>query len=92
MLKLTPKLASELSKSTDHAVPSKSFLTKTAPLTELSCFKMNVWKLYSLGKSVRILDADGNKMLRESSADSVELRWGFPIRDVELLGLTLTSY
>lgn len=37
---------------------------------------MNSWKLYSLKKSIRILDLDGNKMLRESDADAVELRVG----------------
>lgn len=34
------------------------------------------WKLYSLKKAIRILDLDGNKMLRESSADAVQLRIG----------------
>jgi hypothetical protein len=34
------------------------------------------WKLYSLKKAIRILDLDGNKMLRETNADAVELRVG----------------
>jgi len=34
------------------------------------------WKLYSLKKAIRILDLDGNKMLRETNADAVELRIG----------------
>jgi hypothetical protein len=37
---------------------------------------MKSWKLYSLKKAIRILDLDGNKMLRESNADAVELRIG----------------
>lgn len=37
---------------------------------------MKSWKLYSLKKAIRILDLDGNKMLRESDADAVELRVG----------------
>lgn len=37
---------------------------------------MKSWKLYSLKKCIRILDLDGNKMLRESDADAVELRVG----------------
>jgi hypothetical protein len=39
--------------------------------------QMDVWKLYSLGKAPKILDTDGLKMLRDSSADSVEVRVGY---------------
>ena len=39
--------------------------------------QMNVWKLYSLGKAPKILDTDGLKMLRDSGADSVEVRVGY---------------
>ena len=38
--------------------------------------QMDVCKLYSLGMAPRILDADGLNMLRERSADAVELRLG----------------
>jgi hypothetical protein len=38
---------------------------------------MKYWKLYSLNKAPRILDTDGLKMLRESSADAVEVRVGY---------------
>lgn len=43
------------------------------------CFllQMNVWKLYSLGKAPQIIDTDGLKMLRDSGADSVEVRVGY---------------
>lgn len=34
------------------------------------------WKLYSLKQPIRILDLDGNKMLRENDADAVEIRIG----------------
>ena len=37
---------------------------------------MKSWKVYSLKKAIRILDLDGNKMLRESNADANELRIG----------------
>jgi hypothetical protein len=37
---------------------------------------MSAWTLFSLKEPVRILDLDGNKMLRETSADAVELRVG----------------
>lgn len=39
--------------------------------------QLDTWKLYSLGKCPRILDADGLKMLRESAADAVEVRVGY---------------
>lgn len=39
-------------------------------------FSMEYWKLMSLGAAPRILDIDGLKMLRESSADAVEVRVG----------------
>lgn len=39
--------------------------------------QMNVWKLYSLGKAPKILDADGLKMLRDSTADSNTVRVGY---------------
>lgn len=34
-------------------------------------------KFYSLGKAVRVLDSDGLMMLRQSSDDGVEVRYGF---------------
>lgn len=43
------------------------------------CFmvQLNTWKLYSLGKAVRVIDTDGLQMLRQASADGVEVRYGF---------------
>ena len=38
---------------------------------------MSSWKLCSLGKAVRVIDTDGNTMIRQSSADGVEIRYGF---------------
>lgn len=37
----------------------------------------NTWKLYSLGKAVRVIDTDGLQMLRQASSDGVEVRYGF---------------
>lgn len=37
---------------------------------------MDSWALYSLKDAIRILDLDGNKVLRASDADAVELRVG----------------
>lgn len=39
--------------------------------------QLNMWKLYSLGKAVRVIDTDGLQMLRQASADGVECRYGF---------------
>jgi hypothetical protein len=39
--------------------------------------QLDTWKLYSLGKAPKILASDGNKMLRVSNADQLELRVGF---------------
>lgn len=38
---------------------------------------MRFWKLYSLGEAPKILNHDGNRMLRESNADAVEVRVGY---------------
>jgi len=38
---------------------------------------LNYWKHYSLGKAVRVIDTDGLTMLRQSSADGVEVRYGY---------------
>lgn len=38
---------------------------------------MSMWKLYSLGKAPKILDPDGLRFLRISTADSVEVRVGY---------------
>ena len=37
---------------------------------------MSTWTLHSLKNMIRILDLDGNRVLRDSDADSVELRVG----------------
>jgi hypothetical protein len=39
--------------------------------------KLDTWKHYSLGKSVRVIDTDGLQMLRQASADGVECRYGY---------------
>jgi hypothetical protein len=38
---------------------------------------MDYIKFYSIGKAVRVLDTDGLQMLRQSSDDGVEVRYGF---------------
>lgn len=39
--------------------------------------QLSTWKLYSLGKCVRVIDTDGLQMLRQAAADGVEVRYGF---------------
>ena len=43
------------------------------------CFMLTLstFKLYSLGKAVRVIDTDGLAMLRQASSDGVETRYGF---------------
>jgi len=50
---------------------------QNCPAGRAFMLQLDVWKLYSLGKAPRIFDADGLKMLRESSADAVEVRVGY---------------
>lgn len=38
---------------------------------------LKTFKLYSLGKAVRVIDTDGLSMLRQANADGVEVRYGF---------------
>lgn len=57
--------------------PVKVVPDQNCPNDRAFLLQMDVWKLYSLGKAPRILDTDGLKMLRESSADAVEVRIGY---------------
>lgn len=50
---------------------------QNCPQDRAYMLQTDVWKLYSLGKAPKILDADGLKMLRDSSSDSVEIRIGY---------------
>ena len=42
-----------------------------------SMLQINSWKLYSLGKAVKVIDTDGLSMLRQATSDGVEVRYGF---------------
>jgi hypothetical protein len=57
--------------------PIKIIPDQNCPSDRAFMLQMDVWKLYSLGKAPRILDSDGLKMLREASADAVEVRVGY---------------
>lgn len=57
--------------------PIKVVPDQNCPSDRCFMLQMDTWKLYSLGKAPRILDQDGMKMLRESSADALEIRVGY---------------
>jgi hypothetical protein len=57
--------------------PIKCIPDQNCPASSIFGVQMNTWKLYSLGKAVRVIDTDGLQMLRQSSADGVEVRYGF---------------
>jgi hypothetical protein len=54
--------------------PVKVIPDQNCPSDRGFLLQLDVWKLYSLGKCPRIQDSDGLKMLREASADAVEVR------------------
>lgn len=53
-------------------IPDQNALANVAFMLQL-----DMWKCYSLGAAPMILDSDGNKWLREASADAVEVRTGY---------------
>lgn len=55
----------------------KVIADQNCPDNRAFMLSMSFWKLYSLGKAPKILDSDGLKFLRESSADAVEVRVGY---------------
>ena len=57
--------------------PIKVIPDQNCPSDRCFLLQLDVWKLYSLGDAPKILDADGMKMLRDSNADSVEVRVGY---------------
>ena len=57
--------------------PIRVIPDQNCPSNRAFMLSMDHWKLYSLGKCPKILDSDGLKMLRESSADAVEVRVGY---------------
>jgi hypothetical protein len=57
--------------------PVKIVPDQNCPTDRAFLLQMDTFKLYSLGKCPRILDTDGLKMLRESTADAVEVRVGY---------------
>lgn len=56
--------------------PIKVIPDQNCPASRAMMLQLDTWKVYSLGKMVRVLDTDGLQMLRQSSADGVEVRYG----------------
>lgn len=57
--------------------PIKVIPDQNCPNDRAYMLTMRTWKLYSLGKAVRVIDSDGLQMLRQASSDGVEVRYGF---------------
>lgn len=57
--------------------PIKCIPDQNCPSNRCFGVQLDTWKLYSLGKAVRVIDTDGLQMLRQASADGVEVRYGF---------------
>ena len=56
--------------------PIKVIPDRNCPSNKVYGLTLNTWKLNSLGKAIRVIDTDGNTMLRQSDADGVEVRYG----------------
>ena len=57
--------------------PIKVVPDQNCPSSKVFGLSLDMWKLYSLGEAVRVIDTDGLQMLRQASADGVEVRYGF---------------
>lgn len=55
----------------------KCYPDQNCPSNRIYGLNMSTWKLYSLGKAVRVIDTDGLTMLRQATSDGVECRYGF---------------
>lgn len=53
------------------------FADHNCPENRVYVLQKDTWEFASLGPAPRILDADGQKLLRESTADALEVRIGF---------------
>ncbi len=54
----------------------KCVADRNCPASRIYGLDMKVWKLYSMGKSIRCLDEDKLSMLRQGDADGYEARYG----------------
>lgn len=49
---------------------------QNCPANKIYGLSLDMWKMYSLGKAVRVIDTDGLQMLRQATSDGVEVRYG----------------
>lgn len=49
---------------------------QNCPSNRVFGVQLDMWKLYSLGKAVRVIESDGLSYLRQSTADGIEVRYG----------------
>ena len=56
--------------------PIRVIADRSCPIGRGFGVHLAMWKLYSLGKAVRVIDTDGPQMLRQNDADGVEVRYG----------------
>lgn len=75
-MKVNPEIAFRGIQINGPRGPIKVVPDVSCPGDRAFMLQMNVWKLYSLGKCPQILDTDGLKMLRQATADGVEVRIG----------------
>jgi hypothetical protein len=57
--------------------PIKVIADQNCPSNRIFGLNLKMWKFYTLGKAVRVIDTDGLQMLRQASDDGVEVRYGF---------------
>lgn len=57
--------------------PIKVVPDQNCPANRVFGLQLDTWRHNSLGTAVRVLDTDGLQMLRQSSQDGVEVRWGY---------------
>lgn len=57
--------------------PIKCIPDQNCPSDRCFGVQLDMWKLYSIKKAVRVIDTDGLQMLRQASSDGVEVRYGF---------------
>lgn len=57
--------------------PIKVVADQNCPANRIFGVQMDTWRHNSLGAAVRVIDTDGLQMLRQSSQDGVEVRYGY---------------
>jgi hypothetical protein len=56
--------------------PIRVIPDQNCPNNRIFGLQLDTFKVYSLGKAVRVIDTDGLQMLRQATSDGVEVRYG----------------